>query len=274
MRIRARRMAARPGPIPGRPDAPVTAGRLHGIPSLRARTLLPDPSGRIADRPGGPATVASPVPIPSLTRPARTGPLRVPPSTRLSRAHSRAVPSRAAGTWAGVRRAAVTPAGPPPSPMTGSAVTPAGPPPSPMTGSAVTPGWPAPEPDDRARRTPAGPPPSPMTGSGATRAPAIGASVTQVPASRARAIRAGVYQTPTAGTCAPRPSGMPAGPARAPVTGTRPGWSRSSRSRSSRHGSEGHGRADRGEPAQAADGGLRRLGRRGGGASYRAGAGR
>jgi hypothetical protein len=256
MRIRARRMAARPGPIPGRPDAPVTAGRLHGIPSRRARTLLPDSSGRIADRPGGPATVASPVPIPSLTRPARTGPLRVPPSTRLCRAHVPAVPS--AWTWAGVRRAAVTPAGPPPSPMTGSAVTPAGPPLSPMTGSAVT---------------PLGPPPSPMTGAGATRTPAIGASVTQVPASRARAIRAGVYQTPTAGTCAPRPSGMPAGPARAPVTGTRPGWSRSSRSRSS-HRSEGHGRADRGEPAQATDGGLRRLGRRGGGASYRAGGGR
>ena len=233
MRIRARRMAACPGPIPGRPDAPVTTGRLHGIPSLRARTLLPDPSGRIVDRPGGPATVASPVPIPSLTRPARTGPLRVPPSTRLSRAHSRAVPSRAAGT----------PAGPPPSTMTGSGATPAGPPPSTMTGSA------------------------------ATRVPAIGASVTQVPASRARAIRTGVYRTPTAGTCAPRPSGMPAGPARAPLTGTRPGWSRSSRSRSS-HRIEGHGTADRGEPAQAADGGLRRLGRRGGGASYRAGAGR
>jgi hypothetical protein len=263
MRIRARRMAARPGPIPGRPDAPVTAGRLHGIPSLRARTLLPDPSGRIVDRSRGPATVASPVPIPSLTCLARTGPLRVPPSTRLSRAHSRAVPSRAAGTWAGGRRAAVTPAGPPRSPMTGSAVTPAGPPPSPMTGSAVT---------------PAGPPPSPMSGSGATRARAIGASVTQVPASRARTIGTGVYQTPTAGTCAPRPSGMPAGPARAPVTGTRPGWSRSSRSRSSRsrssHRSEGHGGADRGEPAQATDSGLRRLGRRGGGASYRAGAGR
>ncbi len=238
MQIRARRMAARPGPIPGRPDAPVTAGRLHGIPSLRARTLLPDPSGRIADRPGGPATAASPVPIPSVTRPARTGPLRGPPSARLSRARSRAVPTGAAGTWAGVRQAAVTPAGPPLSPATGAAVTPAGPPLSPTTGAAMT------------------------------RAPAIGASVIQVPASRARAIRAGVYQTPTAGTCALRPSGMPAGPARAPVTGTRPGWSRSS------YGSEGHGRADRDEPAQATGGGLRRAGRRGGGASYRAGAGR
>jgi len=258
MRIRARRMAARPGPIPGRPDAPVTAGRLHGIPSLRAGTLLPDPSGRTADRPSGPATAASPVPIPSLTRPARTGPLRAPPSTKLSRAHSRAVPTGAAGTWAGVRRAAVTSAGPPLSPMTGSAVTPAGPPLSPMTVSGAT---------------PAGPPLSPMTGSGATRAPAIGASVIQVAASRARVIRASVYQTPTAGTCAPRPSGMPAGPARAPVTGTRPGWSRSSYG-SEGHSREGHGRTDRSEPAQATGGGLRRPGRRGAGASYRAGAGR
>jgi hypothetical protein len=268
MRIRARRMVARPGPIPGRPDAPVTAGLLHGIPSLRARTLLPDPSGRIADRPIGPATAASPVPIPGPTRPARTGPLPAPPSTQLSRAHSRAVPTGAAGTWAGVRQAAVrpaavTPAGPPLSPATGPAVTPAGPPLSPPTGPAVT---------------PAGPPLSPPTGPAVTRTPAIGASaigasVIQVPASRARAIGAGVYQTPTAGTCAPRPSGMPAGPARGPVTGTRPGWSRSSRSRSS-HGSEGHGKADRGEPAQAAGGGLRRPGRRGGGANCRAGAGR
>ncbi len=243
MPIRARHMVARPGPIPGRPDTPVTAGRLHGIPPLRARTLLPDPSGRVADRPGGPATAASPIPIPSLTRPARTGPLRAPPSTRLRRGHSRAVPTRAAGTWAGVRRAAGTPAGPPPSPTTGAAGTPAGPPPSPTTGAA------------------------------GTRALATGTCVTQAPASRTRAIGAGVYQRPTAGTCAPRPSGMPAGPARAPVTGTRPGRSRSSRSRSSRS-KEGHGRADWGEPPQAAGGGLRRPGRRGGGARCRAGVGR
>ena len=186
-------MMARPGPIPGRPDAPVTAGRRHGIPSLRDRTLLPDPSGRIADRPGGPAMAASPVLIPSLTRPVRTGPLRARPSTRLSQAHSRTVPTRAAGTWAGVRRAAGTPLG-------------------------------RPEPDDRGRRTlapspvtgpagpPAGPPLSPMAGPGTTRAPAIGVSVTQVPASRARSIRSGVYQTPMSGTCAPRPSGRPGWP--------------------------------------------------------------
>ncbi len=197
--------------------------------------------------------------------PGRYRPATGPPSTRLSQAHSRAVPTRAAGTWAGVRRAAVdagwaapepddraarTRAGPPLSPMTGPAGPPAGPPPSPMTGAARTPAGPPLSPMTGPAGPPAGPPPSPMTGPGATRAPAIGVSVTQVPASRARAIRVGVYQTPMAGTCAPRPSGRPAGPARAPVTGTTPGRSRSGRSRSGRQQTgprqQGSRRASRG----------------------------